>query len=629
MSPKKKKNIPRLQPDDLMKGTRAMTKAGMWEYDVELGKMIWTEEIYGMLGLSADSYDPNDIQKSFEFCIPEERPAAKEAFEKAVNEGLPYDKEMQLVTAQGGLIWTRTICRPQIRDGKVVKVVGNIIDVSELKQMETELRVSEEKYRSLFENSIVGMYRSMLDGSAMIDCNDTFAELYGYKKEEIIGKPSAIIWANPDDRKEVVRLLNENGKIVNFEAEFITKNGERKNILLSSRLFPESGIIEGVNSDITERTQAVMALRESQSRLASIYNAVADIIFHMAVEPGNQFRFVAVNPAFGKKTGIPSEAIIGKTLNEIGTKPSVNMLRKFQQAIAEHDIVRWEEEADFPAGRLVGEVSVAPVFNDKGECTHLVGIVHDVAEYKHLQRQLFESQKMDNMGRLASGIAHDFKNDLITIKGNIDKAMIDLPEGSAARAGLQAARDASDRAAKLVGHLLLSGRDKHTEFTPIDLNKIADDLLQNLGLLIGEGYRLVTELADDLGEIRGDASHLEQVIMNLVVNARDAMPGGGDITMSTTNEPVDDKFVLGKAKSHALNYVRLAVADNGDGMDEETRSHIFDPFFTTKAKEKGTGLGLSVVYGIVSDHGGWIDVESAPGKGSTFNVYLPAVDGKS
>ncbi|MHB8859425.1 MAG: PAS domain-containing sensor histidine kinase [Thermoleophilia bacterium] len=606
-----------------------MAKAGVWEYDVELGEMIWTEEIYGMLGLSADSYDPNDIQKSFEFCVPEERPAVKEAFNKAITEGLPYDKEMQLITAQGGLIWTRTVCRPQIHDGKVVKVVGNIIDISELKQMEMELRVSEEKYRSLFENSIVGMYRSMLDGSAIIDCNDTFAEMYGYKKEEIIGKPSTIVWANPDDRKEVVRLLNENSKIVNFEAEFITKNGERKNILLSSRLFPESGIIEGVNSDITERTQANMALRESQNRLASIYNAVADIIFHMAVEPGNQFRFVSVNPAFGKTTGIPAEAVIGKTVNEIGVEFSPNMLRKFQQAIAEHDIVRCEEEADFPAGRLVGEVSVAPVFNDGGECTHLVGIVHDIADYKRLRRQLFESQKMDNMGRLASGVAHDFKNDLVTIKGNIDKAMIDLPEASAARAGLQAARDASERAAKLVGHLLLAGRDKHSEFTPIDLNKISDDLLQNLGLLIGEGYRLVTEFADDLGEIRGDASHLEQVIMNLVVNARDAMPGGGDIAISTTNEPVDDKFVLGKAKSHALNYVRLAVADNGDGMDEETRSHIFEPFFTTKAKGKGTGLGLSVVYGIVSDHGGWIDVESAPGKGSIFNVYLPAVDGKS
>ena len=258
----------------------------------------------------------------------------------------------------------------------------------------------------------------------------------------------------------------------------------------------------------------------------------------------------------------------------------------------------------------------------------IVGVtvfIHDITERRRLEQQLIESQKMESIGRLAGGVAHDFNNFLTAIRGYIDLAGLETPPDSPAGEDLIEARAASDRAANLARQLLLFGRRESMELETVHLNQVVSDLLKMLTRLIGEQYHLKTDLAEDLWVIHADPGHLEQVLMNLVVNARDAMPRGGTIELSTRNVNFDPEFVKTKTGKAASRLVELSVTDSGTGMDAETLSHIFEPFFSTKGAG-GTGLGLSVVYGIITQHGGWIDVESELGQGSTFRVLFPAIE---
>jgi PAS domain S-box-containing protein len=269
--------------------------------------------------------------------------------------------------------------------------------------------------------------------------------------------------------------------------------------------------------------------------------------------------------------------------------------------------------------------SLTSMLNYDGEIVAIRGILHDMTEHQRLEEQLRQSQKLESIGLLAGGVAHDFNNYLTAIEGYTDLAMLDLSKESSAYKELQEARRSSDRAANLARQLLLFSRREPMHPKPVSLNTVIMDLLKMLGRLIGEQYRLVMHLEDKLWTINADASHIEQVIMNLVVNARDAMPGGGEITIRTENFPVNGEYVKTHSGSQPGEFVRMQIEDSGCGMDAETVSRIFEPFFTTKAAAYGTGLGLSVVYGIITQHGGWIDVDSTLDRGTIFSIFLPAL----
>jgi nitrogen-specific signal transduction histidine kinase/CheY-like chemotaxis protein len=243
-----------------------------------------------------------------------------------------------------------------------------------------------------------------------------------------------------------------------------------------------------------------------------------------------------------------------------------------------------------------------------------------------LQEQLRQSQKMEAIGRLAGGIAHDFNNLLTIIKGYSQLSLIELKEDSVIKRNIAHIHTATDRAADLVRQLLAFSRRQILEMKVLDLNTILINLHNMLHRLIGEDIELVTLLAEDLGRVKTDLGWIEQAIMNLVVNARDAMPSGGKLTIETGNVELDEAYVGGRVGVNPGRYVMLSVSDTGVGMTPEVTERLFEPFFSTKDKDKGTGLGLSTVYGIVKQSGGDIWVYSEPGKGSTFKIYLPRVD---
>jgi PAS domain S-box-containing protein len=308
--------------------------------------------------------------------------------------------EMEVVFEEGDSVFLLGNAEPMLDNkGRPRGAVVVLSDITERKRTEDALRDSEERFRATFMNSADALLIVTLDEGTIIDVNDAFEELYGYTREEAIGKTTLQLhlYARPADRARALAEVRAKRQLRGFEAVARKKSGEEFNASLSTNGFMLGGKwhLAAAVRDITERKQAERALREHEQQLASIYNTVRDVIFQLAVEPEGQFRFASVNAAFLKVTGLSLEAVVGKTVNEVVPEPFLTMvLAKYRQAVEENTIVSWEETSDYPTGRLTGEVSVAPVFDNTGTCTHLVGSVHDITERKHAEAALRESEEL-------------------------------------------------------------------------------------------------------------------------------------------------------------------------------------------------------------------------------------------
>ncbi len=342
-----------------------------------------------------------------------------------------------------------------------------------------------------------------------------------------------------------------------------------------------------------------------------------------------------LNPKFTQLTGYTFEEVIGKNpriLKSGDTSPEEYKL--LWETITSGREWRGEFHNKKKNGELYWEsASISPVRNSEGVITHFIGVKEDITERKQaekemavLQEQLRQSQKMEAIGKLSGGIAHDFNNLLTVIKGYSQLSLLALKEDDPLKANIEQIQRASDRASDLTRQVLTFSRRQIMEFKVLDLNTILQNLEKMLHRVIGEDIELVFLFDKDLGRTKVDPGQIEQVVMNLTVNARDAMLGGGKLTIETANVELDQAYARNHIAVKPGPYVMLSVSDTGAGMTPEVRERIFEPFFTTKEKGKGTGLGLSTAYGIVKQSGGNIWVYSEPGKGTTFKIYLPKVD---
>jgi signal transduction histidine kinase/ActR/RegA family two-component response regulator len=275
--------------------------------------------------------------------------------------------------------------------------------------------------------------------------------------------------------------------------------------------------------------------------------------------------------------------------------------------------------------KVMLEVSPRLVLKD-GQAVGVQGIARDVTQRRHLEEQLAHAQRMEAIGHLAGGVAHDFNNLLTVVTGYSELVLRRLGAESPVRQEIEQIKKAGERATTLTRQLLAFSRKQMLQPRVLDLNAVLSDVEHLLRRLIGENIQLTMVLGPDLKRVKADPGQMEQIIMNLAVNARDAMPQGGMLTVGTANVVLDDDYANQHVDVKPGQYVMLAVSDTGIGMDDHTRSHIFEPFFTTKVKGKGTGMGLSTVYGIVKQSGGYVWVYSEPNQGSTFKIYLPRID---
>jgi len=362
---------------------------------------------------------------------------------------------------------------------------------------------------------------------------------------------------------------------------------------------------------------------EVNARLASALAQAAEAVMMTTVDG----RIIYVNPAFERITGYNAAETVGQT-------PALLRAERQDRAVY-HDL--WQTilqgqvwRAEITNRRKDGtpftwEEAITPIRDDQGRLTHFIAVGQDVSVQRQLQAQLLQAQKMEAIGRLAGGVAHDFNNLLTVIAGYSEQLLDRLELHDPLRRKAEAIRGASDRAASLTQQLLAFSRRQMQQPKILELNDTVARMNRLLRRLIGEDIDLVTRLSAEQSRVKADPNQLEQVLMNLAVNARDAMPQGGTLTVETTALTLDAAYLAGHPQMPHGRYVMLAVTDTGCGMDPETKRRLFEPFFTTKEQGKGTGLGLSTVYGIVKQNGGYVWVYSEQGRGTVFKIYLPLV----
>jgi PAS domain S-box-containing protein len=492
------------------------------------------------------------------------------------------------------------------------------------------LEESEEKFRLLAEESLAGVY--LIQNGRFVYINNAIAQMYGSTREETLQLPSALDVVAPEDRAMVAENLRRrlSGETVSLRYRFrvARRDGKTGIVEVMGRriFFQGQPAILGTALDITEQYYAEQALQQREQFLRSLLRSIDGVVWE--ADP-RTFRFTFVSERAERLLGYPVHQWLEEDnfwVNHLHPEDRDRAVNFCQSAPARGEDHTFEYRMLTADGRTVWVRDYVTVEKDEaGQVVALRGIIVDITERKRLEAQLLQAQKMEAVGRLAGGIAHDFNNLLTVVLGYSQMLMHrpDLP--GQVRELVQAIFEAGERASSLTQQLLAFSRQTIVEPKLIHLDQLIHDMEKMLRRLIGEDIVLATASAGRLPPVRIDPGQMNQIILNLVVNARDAMPQGGRLTLECSVVDLDEHYCRLYPDAQAGRHVCLAVSDTGVGMPPEVQERIFEPFFTTKELGKGTGLGLAVVYGIVRQHGGHIQVYSEVGHGTTFKVYLPVV----
>ena len=504
------------------------------------------------------------------------------------------------------------------------------LDVTARKHAEAALRTSEERYRLLFQANPHASWVLDTETLHFLAVNDAAIRLYGYAREEFLGMTARDIRPAEDVEAFVESMrAQRDGARLTKGWRHRRKDGSVIDVEVSAQPFDFEGrpAMLVLVTDVTERNRAAAKLREREELFRQLADNIEEV-FYVADAQFQQTLYI--NAAYEKIWGRTCRSLYENPASFVEPLPPEDraaMLASIERIQRGEDPGPLEFRVVQPDGRTRRVLSHAvPIRDAEGKVYRISGVALDITEHTELEAQYRQAQKMEAVGRLAGGVAHDFNNLLTVITSYSELLLEDCGETDPHRAELLEIRRAAGVAATLTRQLLAFSRQQVLEPRVLSLNDVVTGAGKMLKRLIGEDVRLVTTLASDAGTVRADAGQIEQVIMNLAVNARDAMPDGGALTLETANVEFSDEYVEGHFPAQRGRYVMLAVSDTGVGMSPETQARIFEPFFTTKEAAKGTGLGLATVYGIVKQSGGFIWVYSEPGSGTTFKIYLPRVD---
>jgi PAS domain S-box-containing protein len=542
----------------------------------------------------------------------------RESDSRVMREGVPSTEEETLPTAGGER--TFLVSKAPYRDaaGRVIGVIGVAKDITDRKRADATI----QRLLTAVEQSPAAVVITNVAGEIEY-VNRKFSEITGHAQANVIGR-------NPRFLKSGLTPLPVYQDLWNTILSGSVWHGEFQNRRKNHALYWNRATISpvkdatgtvthfvAIQEDVTEQKRAAEALLESEAR----YRAVADATFDGILLSRNG-TILDANRGITEIFGFQRDDILGRMLDQfVAPESRIEVQRLFGATVeGVFEVVGLRKD-----GSKVRLECIVRNSTHEGQPARLTAL-RDVSQRRLLEDQLRQSQKMEAVGRLAGGVAHDFNNLLTVITSYSQLVMEDMGAADPRRADLTEVQKAANGAATLTRQLLAFSRQQVLEPKVIDLDEVVAGAGKMLKRLIGEDIELVTALAPDLGAVKADPGQIEQVVMNLAVNARDAMPDGGKLTIETSNQELGQEYT----EEHRLvppgSYVLLSVSDTGTGMDEATQARLFEPFFTTKEQGKGTGLGLATVYGIVKQSGGFIWVYSELGQGTTFKVYLPRVD---
>jgi PAS domain S-box-containing protein len=515
-------------------------------------------------------------------------------------------------------------------------------NITERKQAEEVLAHQRKTYEQILDHSLAGYWDwDIPTGDEYL--SPTFKKMFGYEEHEI--ENSAESWQKlifAEDLPGVYEKFNQHieskGEIPFYnEVRYHHKNGSTVWVICTGKVieWDDDGKAKrmiGCHIDITKRKQVEDALRESEEKLQALFSAMTEmVVLHELVFDENDmpcnYRILDCNQAFCRITGIKKETAIGKTATQLYKTESPPYLDVYAKvALSSEPIEFFTEYAPMEKHFLVSVVSPRQHF--------FATITSDITEIKHaevergkLQTQLNQAQKMESVGRLAGGVAHDFNNMLGVILGHTELALLQADEKHDLYSDLKEIQKAAKRSADITKQLLAFARKEIISPKKLDLNDTVESMLNMLRRLIGEDIDLVWKPSAHLWPVKMDPSQIDQILANLCINARDAIDGVGKLTIETGRKSFDEEYCKDHPGFIPGDFMLLAVSDNGCGMDKDTLDNLFEPFFTTKDVGKGTGLGLATVYGIVKQNNGFINVYSEPDQGSTFRIYLPRLVG--
>jgi PAS domain S-box-containing protein len=624
---------------------------GVYEVDME-GTLTYANR----RALELFGYLKEDLEKGLnviDMLIPEDRERAAAAMGKVMmgtSSGREY--EYEALKKEGGSFTASIYSSPIIRQGKTVGMRGIIVDITGRKRTEEALRREHDLVSRIMDTSPVGI--AMVNRAGEIAfANDELGRVLGLTKDEITGRThNASDWhitdfdGNPfPDEQLPFRQVMATGRPVRDVRHAIDWPDGRR-VLLSINAAPlldTAGRVDGVVasiSDVTDRVKTETELAEQKSFFEQMF-LQSPTSTQILDKDGWCLR---INPKLSQLFGVAPENIEGHLYNifaDEGIKQG-GVIPHLEKVFNEGKTAEWEVHFDIGIAADSQNIQVSekkkawfwtkayPIFDANGQIKYVIVQHEDITERKRaeaerekLQAQLSQAQKMESVGRLAGGVAHDFNNKLGVIIGNVEMAMMDLEPEDPKRHELQEIMKAAQHSAALVRQLLGFARKQTVSPMVLDLNHTVSGMLKMLRRLIGEDIDLAWMPDHDLWQVKIDPTQIDQILANLAVNARDAISGVGKVTIETENVTLDEAYCAVHTGFFPGQYVLLAVSDDGSGMSREVFEHLFEPFFTTKEVGKGTGLGLSTIYGIVKQNDGFINVYTEPGKGTAVKIYLP------
>jgi PAS domain S-box-containing protein len=554
----------------------------------------------------------------FETIVPRDRfPQVWEEFRRLLRGGLPKSFENPILTRQGEerfIAWSNT---EVARGGRITGTLSFGIDITERRRALEQLRTSEEKFRKVFEASPDAINVNRLSDGMYVSINEGFTAITGYTAADVAGRTSLALslWVDPHDRERLVESLRRNGEVRNLEARFRAKDGSLRQGQMSAAIVEIGGVphIVSVTRDVTESRLAEEQLRESERRFRDLAESLPLPVFEMDL----QGRFTYVNHAALEAFGYTAEEVAAglNVFQMIAPGDRERTRANFARRVAgEPESYQEYRGLRKDGGEFAFTVAVGPILRE-GRVAGLRGIVSDLTVRRQLEEERLKAQKLESLGTLAGGIAHDFNNLLQAVFGGVSMAKLSLEDPARARALLEQAEKALQQSVSLTSQLLTFAKGGQPVRRPVDLRQLVGEAAR----LVLSGSRAECDLRidADLWAVEADEGQIAQVVQNLVLNADQAMPGGGRITIRARNLPATGPAAGG--------HVEIVVRDEGAGIPPGDLPRIFDPYFTTK--EKGSGLGLASVYSIVRNHGGTITAASVPGEGAAFTVTLPASGG--